>query len=446
MNDTIVACATPAGYSSIAVIRISGDKAVDLLRKTFVSAQNISVFLSNHIYLGKVVDPIINEVVDHVLVSVFFAPNSYTGEDVVEISCHGNPLIVQRIINIVLSLGARVAQPGEFTKRALLNNKMDLIQVEAVLDTVYAQCDFTRKIAIYQLEGKLSAILNEIKEDIIQLLTSVEAAIDFPEEEETRFDRSGFESTISKILVDIQELLKGAEQGLKLKQGYRIVIAGRPNVGKSTLFNRLLGYDRAIVHETPGTTRDYIEEPVEIEGILVRLIDTAGVFLSGRGPDEIASQRSQELFRIADLVLMVFDGAEPMNEQDIYLYDLVKDLNKIFVINKIDLNVALRTSEILGDAIKISAKNGENIVQLRKAIKENLFPRLPEKEFLITRSRHIEALKELEKCLRVALTNQAPEIIAFELHHALDVIGVLTGKVLREDILKKIFEEFCIGK
>ncbi len=446
MDDTIVACATPAGYSSIAVIRLSGVKAVELLKRIFVSAQNISVFQSGHAYFGKVIDPSNQDTIDYVLVSVFFAPNSYTGEDVVEISCHGNPLIVENIMNILLSFGIRIAQPGEFTKRAFLNNKMDLIQVEAVLDTIYAQCDTTRRLAIYQLEGKLSAFLNELKESLVSLLTGIDAEIDFPEEEETKYDKHQFDSEIGRMLAQINVLLKGAEQGIRLKQGYRVVIAGRPNVGKSTLFNRLLGYGRAIVHEEPGTTRDYIEEPIEIEGILVRLIDTAGVFLNGCGPDDIASQRSEELFRTADLILMVFDGAEPMNEQDTYLYNLMKDLNKIYVINKIDLNIALKTSEILGDAIKISARNGENIEALKKAIKGNLFPRRCEENLLITRNRHIEALKDIEKCLTNAQTNQQLETIAFELHHALDVIGVLTGKVVREDILKRIFEEFCIGK
>jgi len=446
VNDTIVACATPLGYSSIAVIRLSGDGAINLVRKIFISSQNISVFQSGHIYYGKIIDSSNQDIIDYVLTGIFFAPNSYTGENVVEISCHGNPLIVDRIIKILLTLGARIAQPGEFTKRAFLNNKIDLIQVEAVLDTIYAQCDTTRRLAIYQLEGKLSNFLEEVKTKFVSLLTRIEANIDFPEEDKVEIDTKQITFEINDIQTKIQVLLKGAEQGIKLKQGYRVVIAGRPNVGKSTLFNRLLGYDRAIVHETPGTTRDYLEEAVEVEGILIRLIDTAGVFLNGGGPDDIASKRSEELFKNADLILQIFDGAEPMNEQDAYLYNLMKNFNKIFIINKIDLNIALKESDILGDAIKISAKNGENIEVLKKTIKEHLFPLKLNENILITRRRHIEAVKELNRSLLSIKEGQPLETIAFELHNALEIIGVLTGKVLHEDILNKIFEEFCIGK
>ncbi|MGQ9664820.1 MAG: tRNA uridine-5-carboxymethylaminomethyl(34) synthesis GTPase MnmE [bacterium] len=446
MIDTIAACATPAGYSSIAVIRLSGDKAIDIVKRVFVSALDISVFLSGHIYYGKIVDPVNKDIIDYVLTSVFWAPNSYTGENVVEISCHGNPLIVDRIIRILLNEGVRMAQPGEFTKRAFLNNKIDLLQVEAVLDTIYAQCDTVRRLAIYQLEGKLSNLLEEIKQRILSILTMIEANIDFPEEENITIDFRKIFDEIQDLRKTIKKLSNRAEQGIKLKQGYQVVIAGRPNVGKSTLFNRLVGYDRAIVHETPGTTRDYIEEEIEIEGILIRLIDTAGIFLNAGGPDSIAGLRSEELFKRSDLILQIFDGAEPLNEQDTYLCNLIKDRNKIFVINKIDLNIALKESDILNDAIKISARNGENIEELKKAIRENLFPRKLSDDILLTRPRHIEAIKDLNNIFTNINEKQTPETIAFELHNALEIIGLLTGKILREDILNKIFEEFCIGK
>jgi tRNA modification GTPase len=446
VNDTIVACATPSGYSSIAVLRLSGDDAISLLRKIFVSSQDISVFQSGHIYYGRIIDPADQDTIDYVLTAIFFAPNSYTGENVVEISCHGNPLIISRITNILLALGARLAQPGEFTRRAFINGKIDLIQAEAVQDAVFARCDTTRKLAMYQLEGKLSVVLKELKTQLVSLLTKIEANIDFPEEEETGFDLSEFQIEINKIQKKIMRLLKGAEQGTKLKQGYKVMIAGKPNVGKSTLFNTLLGYERTIVHEIPGTTRDYIEEEVEIEGILTRLIDTAGIFINDSGPDGVASKRSEELIQTADLILLVFDGAEPMNEQDTYLYNLVRNHNNILIINKIDLNIALKQSEILGDAIKISAKNGDNIEILKKTIKEHLFPQQYDEDILLTRIRHIEAVRELNKCLGNAQESRTPETIAFELHNALDIIGELTGKVFREDILNRIFEEFCIGK
>ncbi|MCX7994545.1 MAG: tRNA uridine-5-carboxymethylaminomethyl(34) synthesis GTPase MnmE [candidate division WOR-3 bacterium] len=446
MNDTIVACATPTGYSSIAVIRVSGADAINIFKKIFVSSRDISVFQSGHVYHGKIIDPKAGETIDYVLAAVFFAPNSYTGENVVEISCHGNPLIVNKIINTIIEFGARLAQPGEFTKRAFLNEKIDLMQAEAVLDIIYARCDMARKVAIYHLEGKLSQYLEEIRNKIVELLTKIEVSIDFPDEEDGIIDLREVFLEIDKMHREISEILTNAEQGVKINHGYCVVIAGRPNVGKSTLFNRLLGYERAIVHETPGTTRDFIEEKIELEGILIRLVDTAGIFSSGDGPDRIASQRSQELLRSADLILLIFDGSEPLNSQDTYLFDLTKDLNKIFVINKIDLNLVLKESEILSDAIKISAKSGENIELLKKVIRKNLLPDTLREDTLILRQRQIIALKKLIQCLSDIKESMGVEIIAFELHNALEIIGELTGKVLREEILNRIFEEFCIGK
>ncbi|MEO0106662.1 MAG: tRNA uridine-5-carboxymethylaminomethyl(34) synthesis GTPase MnmE [candidate division WOR-3 bacterium] len=446
MNDTIVACATPTGYSSIAVIRISGEDAVNFLKKIFISAQEISIFQSGHIYYGRIRDPLTQDTIDLVLATVFFAPYSYTGENVVEISCHGNPLIVDRIIKILLQLGARLAQPGEFTKRAFLNNKIDLVQAEAVLDTIFAHCDVMRRAAIYQLEGHLSNFLEEVKNKLVSLLTKIEVSIDFPDEDEIEIGLDFIKNEVNKIDIEIEKLLKNSEQGIKVKKGYRVVIAGRPNVGKSTLFNRILGYERAIIHETPGTTRDFIEEEIEIEGILIRLIDTAGIFNYATGPDEIAAKRSLELLRNADLVLLVFDASEPMNEQDTSLYNLTRDLNKIFIINKIDLNLKLQESEILSDAIKLSAKTGENIDLLKKHLREHLLPVSVKENGLIIRQRHIDTLRRLSCCLQNVRENYSIETIAFELHTALDIIGELTGSVLREDILNKIFEEFCIGK
>lgn len=446
MNDTIIACATPAGYSSIAVVRLSGSQAMNLIKRVFISQSGIQEFLPNQVYYGRIMEPDSMEILDYVLVTFFFAPHSYTGEDVIEISCHGNPLIVERIINSFLKMGTRLAEPGEFTRRALLNNKLDLIQAEAVLETVNAPCDEARKLAIYQLEGKLSSVFNDFSNELVNLLTIVEANIDFPEDEDVNLDKDELIKRVKDIIAKVDLLISGATCGIKLKQGYRVVIAGRPNVGKSTLFNRILGYERAIVHETPGTTRDFIEEEVEIEGILVRLIDTAGFFLNADGLDRIATSRSEELLKEADLILLLFDGSEPINEQDTQLYNLTKDNCKILVINKADLNIKLKESEILPDAIKISALTGYNIEVFKKSIRERLFPIFEHENVLITRKRHIEALKRLKDFLLNIDENKTLELIAFELHNSLEIIGELTGRVLREDILKKIFEEFCIGK
>ena len=446
LNDTIVASATPVGYSSIAVIRLSGEQAIKSSKKIFVPTENIQDFQPNHVYYGNIVEPDSNNLVDKVLATFFFSPHSYTGEDVVEISCHGNPLIIDRIIKIFTNLGARVAQRGEFTKRALLNGKIDLLQAEAVLDTVYAACDEARRLAIEQYEGKLSRKIYDLKSKIVDLLTIVEANIDFPEEEDVRYDNVQLSKNIEDIIIEIDELLKSAKVGIKIKEGYKTLIMGKSNVGKSTLFNQLLGYDRAIIHEQPGTTRDYLEEGVEIAGFYLRLFDTAGFFLQARGPDAIARERSEFIIEQADLILLMFDGSEPMNEEYIYLYNLTKDKKKILIVNKIDLNIRLNDNEILSDSLKLSAKTGLNIDLLKNSIGNYLVPQFSHQNILLTRERHIQAVQKVKHYLNNTQIAQTIETIAFELHCALDTLGELTGKTLRREIIDRIFDEFCIGK
>lgn len=446
LNDTIVACATPAGYSSIGVIRISGDQTLSLVKKIFVSRQKIQDFETNHAYYGNIIDPDNNDVIDKIIATFYLTPHSYTGEDVVELSCHGNPLIIDRITKILTGMGARIAQRGEFTKRALLNGKIDLLQAEAVLDTVNAPCNEARKLAITQYEGKLSDKIYELRSKIVDLLSFVEANIDFPEEEDIQNSDIGIEEGLKSIIEEIDELLKGAEIGVKIKEGYKVLITGRTNVGKSTLFNKLVGYDRAIIHEEPGTTRDYIEDRIEVSGLYLCLFDTAGIFNTAAGPDKIAQDRTISLVEQSDLILLMFDGSEPMNEEDLYLYNLTKDKDKILIVNKIDINMLLNESEILCDSIKISAKTGKNIDLLIQNIKSKLLPKFDHKQILLTRQRHIGALKNAKEYFIRAQKAYSPETIAFELHAALDVIGELTGKVMRKEILDRIFEEFCIGK
>ncbi len=444
--DTIVACATPAGYSSIAVIRMSGEQAIPLLQKIFRFPQKNAGLGVRQIYHGNVLDPFTGETVDTALASIFHKPGSYTGEDVVELSCHGNPLIVDRITRILIELGARAAERGEFTKRALLNGKIDLIQAEAVLDTIYASSEQARKLALLQYEGRLSERIYDIRSEIVDILFLIEAEIDFPEEEDVQYDRGNIISNLTQIIAKIDDLLKGASLGVKIKEGYRVMILGRANVGKSTLFNRILGHDRAIVHEQPGTTRDFLEEGAQIHGLYIQLFDTAGLYATGSGPDEIAQQRTRSLIDSADLILLMFDGSESMNEKDIRLYDLVKSRPRLLIVNKIDLNVKLTNEQILADSVKISAKTGKNIDALLKRIRGTLFPDKMQDRLLITRHRHIDALTQARKCLIDAKNAPTAETTAYDLHCALKEIAELTGKVMREEILDRIFDEFCIGK
>lgn len=446
LNDTIVACATPIGYSSIGVIRVSGEKAVQSARHIFVPKPKTKEFETHHAYYGRIIDPQSNAVIDTVIATFYLSPHSYTGEDVVEYSCHGNPLIVNRIIKILTDLGIRIAERGEFTKRALLNGKIDLLQAEAVLDTVYAPCDEARKLAITQYEGKLSEKIYGLRARIMDLLTIVEASIDFPEEEDVLNTPTDVNKDIRSAVEELDELLRGAEVGVKIKEGYRVLIMGRVNVGKSTLFNKVLGYDRAITHEEPGTTRDYIEESIEISGLHVRLYDTAGVLNRLSGPDKIAQERALQLIEQADLVLLMFDGAESMNEEDIYLHNMTNDKRRILIVNKIDLNMQLNDNKILSDSVKLSAKTGKNIDVLLDTIRNNLSPHNGSEDMLLTRERHVSAIRNIREYLTRGLDAPSPETLAFELHSAMDVIGELTGKIMRKEILDKIFEEFCIGK
>lgn len=445
-NDTIVACTTPPGYSSIAVVRLSGDQAIPLLHKIFRSVEKRTDFESQRVYYGSIIDAKNDETIDTALAVVFRRPNSYTGEDVVELSCHGNPLIVDRLVRMLIGLGARVAQRGEFTKRALINGKIDLLQAEAVLDTVLAPCEQARKVAMLQYEGRLSEKIYEIRARVVDLLFLVEADIDFPEEEDIHYDRSNSALTLERIISEIDHLLKGASVGVKIKHGYNVLIMGRANVGKSTLFNRLVGHDRAIVHEQAGTTRDWLQEKVQIADLYVTLFDTAGIFSKASGPDEIAQQRTKSLIADADLVLLLFDGSEALNEEDVFLYDLVKRKHRLLVINKIDLNDKLSNMEMFADSKKISAKTGRNMDMLEQGIKDSLLPEDYRDDVLLTRHRHIDALTRARKCLVDAKNAPTTETVAYELHCSLDTIGELTGQILRKDILDRIFEEFCIGK
>jgi len=445
-NDTIAACATPPGHSSIAVIRLSGEKSVPLLHRIFEPRDSIQEFKAQHVYYGHIRNPESGDDIDTVLVTAFYKPDSYTGEDVVEISCHGNPLIVDQILRLLINLGLRIAGPGEFTKRALLNGKIDLIQAEAVLDTINAPCEQAKRLAMLQYEGKLSEQIYEIRSRIVDLLFLVEAEIDFPEEEDVRRDRTKFLSDLQAIVSSIDGVLRNAAVGVMIKEGYKVLILGRANVGKSTLFNRLLGYDRAIVHEQPGTTRDFLEESVQMGGIYVRLFDTAGILSQAKGPDAIAQQRTRSLVDEADLVLLMFDGADSINEEDVYLYDTVKHRTRLLLVNKIDLNMRMSNEQILTDSIKISAKNGDNIALLTETIRNTLLPHHQDKYPRITRHRHIDALSRARTCLVDAKNAPSVDTTAYELHSALNEIAELTGQVLRTEILDRIFAEFCVGK
>ncbi len=444
-NDTIVACATPAGYSSIGVVRASGEEAIRYAETIFARTPD-QPLESNRAQFGEIIDPTSHEIIDKVVLTVYRAPHSYTGENVVEIACHGNPLIIERILQALIKTGARIAQRGEFTKRALLNGKIDLLQAEAVLDTVYAPCDEARKIAIAQYEGKLSEQVEHLRSRIFDLLVTINAAIDFSEEHDIDVNAGNTDAEITSLIDLVTAWLKDSRTGIKIKEGYRVLIMGRANVGKSTLFNRLLGFDRAITHETPGTTRDYLEDTVALGGLYLILYDTAGMLGKATGVDQQAQERTMQLMEGADLILLLFDGSEPMNEQDVNLYNITKHIPTIMVVNKVDLNLRMHAPDILRDCVKISAKSGHNIEALVDAIRSTLLPVFSTDQPIITRERHRQALEDIRDDLKRAREAPTTETKAYEIRAALDVCGELTGKIINKEILDRIFDEFCIGK
>ena len=443
LEDTIAAISTPIGEGALAVIRLSGADARSVLVGIFSGAVPPDRFVPRRVFYGKIHDA--EGKVDDVLATYFRAPNSYTGEDVLEISCHGGILVTRRVLDLLLAGGARMANPGEFTQRAFLNGKMDLTQSEAVMDLIRAQTELALRAAHEQLAGHLGNELTEIRELLLTTLAHVEAYIDFPDEQ--------IDPDTGKVLLDriralenrLDRLLATADQGRVLRHGLRTVIYGAPNVGKSSLLNLLLGFDRAIVSELPGTTRDTIEEVINIRGIPVRLIDTAGARESFDLVESEGIRRTQRQVEQADLVIQVVDGSRPpVNLQD---FDGRKSL---LLLNKCDLGVHPEWQEFEG--VRFSCIERLGIEDLDQSIWDRVMGaqvKLADVRVAIN-ARHQACLQRAKQLLaagsRSLQDGKSPEFVSIELREALDAVGEVIGKVDTEDLLGRIFSEFCIGK
>jgi tRNA modification GTPase len=443
LEDTIAAISTPVGEGAIAVIRLSGRAALSVLTHLFAGATSPEKFAPRRVYLGKIHDAAGK--VDEVLVTYFRGPNSYTGEDVVEISCHGGILVTRRVLDLLLAAGVRMANPGEFTQRAFLNGKMDLTQAEAVMDLIRAQTELALRAANEQLAGHLGSELTEIRELLLTAAAHVEAYIDFPDEE---IDPDTGKALLERILQledRLDRLLATADQGRVLRHGLRTVIYGAPNVGKSSLLNLLLGYDRAIVSELPGTTRDTIEEVINVRGIPVRLIDTAGT----REPSDLLERegirRTHQQVEQADLVIQVVDGSlPPANLKPL------PDCSSILVLNKSDLGIHPLWREF--DGVQLSCKKRTGLADLNQAIWDRVMgEKVKVADIRVAiNARHQACLQKAKQLLAAGRRSleyaKSPEFISIELRGALDAIGEVIGKLDTEDLLAKIFSEFCIGK
>jgi len=458
MDDTIAAVATPAGEGGIAVIRVSGSQSFDLVDSFFISHTHAKLkeVPANTIQWGKFMDPS-GALVDQVLLSCFRAPRSYTGQDVIEISCHGGFAVTKKILGFLLGKGVRHAEPGEFTRRAFLNGKIDLTQAEAVLDLIHAKSDRALDIAVRQLSGSLSRTLKELKEALMRLLAHIEAYLDFPEEDLAVDVKKGMQDQFENLRQKIQALIAGFERNQLIREGMLVTLAGKPNVGKSSLFNALLERDRALVSDLPHTTRDPLEEELEIRGFYVRLRDTAGLVSAPNHPlDKMGMERSLEALRESHLVLFVLDGNAPFGDADRHVFSLIPKNKKIIVlINKSDLSSKLREKETricLGDIpqIRISAKTRMGFHELEAEIAGCLEQGTSEASERITKLRHKKALESALEMVRRAETSFqmkiSLEFVAPDLRAALEAMKELTGEVYSEDLLDVIFSEFCIGK
>ena len=458
-RDTIAALATPPGIGGIGVIRLSGPAAEAIARRLFCPRQPIALFNSHHLYHGEIVDPETGAVLDDVLVAILKAPHSYTGEDTLEISCHGGPLILRTVLSTIVKAGARLAEPGEFTKRAFLNDRIDLSQAEAVLDVIEARTREGLTAAVDRLKGGLSGRIEAIRNRIIDLLAGIEASIDFSAEEGVVEAPGGDAPLFSPVIDEILTLAATYQRGRIYREGVGVVIAGRPNVGKSSLLNRLLGEKRAIVTPIPGTTRDFIEEALDIGGIPVRLTDTAGI----RPPENAIEKEGIDLLwerlERTDAVLILLDGSAPLAPDDRELIEKMREKPLIPVINKSDLSQALDEDTLKGllppnspPPVRISAKYGEGIDRLKGVI-HDLVLQTPAEEVsgaMIASLRHKVALeKAAEGLIRARDGLQEglpPELAALEVREALDALGEITGRTTPDEVIGRIFANFCIGK
>lgn len=451
---TIAAIATPPGYGGIGIIRISGSEALSFTRKLIRQGDSKS-FPPNQSTLHQLFNPETGLLLDEALVTYFCAPHSFTGEDVVELSCHGSPVVLAELLRLLVSFGADLAQPGEFSLRAFLNQRLDLTQAEAIHDLIHAQTTYQAQVAVRQLRGALSQQLQPLKHALIELIVWFESAVEFVEDDLDPFDLASFRERLDSISARIMELANSFRAGRLIRSGAKLALMGKPNVGKSSLFNALLGTERAIVTSLPGTTRDTLVESLSINGIPVRLIDTAGLRDTDDVIEKLGVERTHTAIAEADLVLLVVSVESALSNEEL---DLIQNLPISFVVvNKADLDWTgagklQNTIAGLASALTVSALTGQGIEALRQAIYQRLFSA---KEFktedaIITNERHYTALEQALTSLREAEQDLArgftEEIALANMHQALRQLGVITGETLIDDILNQIFSTFCIGK
>lgn len=463
-TDTIAAISTAMTSSGIGIIRVSGNESISVVNKIFrnkFKKQTLIKTESHTIHYGFIYDG--NELIDEVLVMVMKSPNSYTTEDTVEINCHGGILVMNRILQVVIKNGARSAEPGEFTKRAFLNGRLDLSKAEAVIDIINAQNEYALKSSVSQLKGSLYTIIHKMREDIIYEIAFIESALDDPEHVSLDGYCENISAKIDCLLCDLKKLLASVDNGKILKEGVNTVIVGKPNAGKSSLLNRLIGEEKAIVTSIAGTTRDILEESIILNGIQLNMIDTAGICITEDEVEKIGVEKAKKYAKDADLVIFVVDASIPLDEKDEDIIELIKDKNKIILLNKTDLQAAV-TEDLLVCKLN-NDQTVNNSIIIKTSIKENIGIDIFENtvkemffhgeisfndEVYITNVRHKEAIQNAYDSLQLvkgSLENEMPEdFYSIDLMDAYTSLGYIIGEEVEEDLVNEIFSKFCMGK
>ena len=449
MNDTIAAISTTMGVGAISIIRVSGNESVNIVNRIF-KGKDLTKVESHTINYGYIIDN--NSIIDEVLVSIMRAPRTFTKEDVVEINTHGGIAITNKVLELLLLNGCRLAEPGEFTKRAFLNGRIDLIEAEGVMDLINSKTEKSRKMAINQVNGEVSKLIKELRQKVIEILANIEVNIDYPEYEDIEeMTNSMILSNIANIEKEIKNILKHSEDSKIIKDGIKTIIIGSPNVGKSSILNRLLNEDKAIVTDIAGTTRDIVEGSIQIDGIVLNMIDTAGIRETDDVVESIGVKKSLDLINEADLILYVLNNNEVLTSEEKIILEKIKDKNHIVIVNKIDLEKKLDLKE-LSNYIQMSVKDNVGIDELRNKIKEMFnLEQIEQNDFTyLSSARSISLLKkslESLNAVRIGIENNMPvDMVEIDLKQMWSTLGEIIGETYTDELIDQLFSQFCLGK
>lgn len=455
--DTIAAISTPPGEGAISIVRLSGEEALAVISRVF-KGRDLNKVASHTINYGHIYDPKINEIIDEVMVSVMRAPKTFTREDVVEINCHGGIVATNKILQLLLVNGARLAEPGEFTKRAFLHGRIDLTQAESVMDLIRAKTDRSMKVALSQLDGNLSHLINNLRQDILDVLAQVEVNIDYPEYDDVEeMTTKMLKEKAQEVKTRIAQLLQTASQGKVLREGLATAIVGRPNVGKSSLLNHLLHEDKAIVTDIAGTTRDVIEEYVNVRGVPLKLIDTAGIHETDDKVEAIGVERSRKAIEQADLVLLILNSSQALTKEDRELLAATNDKKRLVILNKTDLPQAIELDEVKAEVgednlMLTSVLKQAGLVELEEKIAELFFGGIENSQstVLVTNVRQMALLEKAENSLAAVLDgiemDLPVDLVQIDMTTAWELLGEITGDTYQDELLDQLFSQFCLGK